>query len=115
MRGPSRNSSKACKFTFAGFVAIVLLALCPLILVAQMPNGTILGVVKDSSVEVVPGNNVTIRILETDQTRTAATETNGECRIPALAVGQDEIKAKHSDLSTKKNRIKTGVIRTSGN
>ena len=36
---------------------------------AQLPTGTILGVVKDSSGAVIPDANVTIHSTETDQTR----------------------------------------------
>jgi len=40
---------------------------------AQLPTGTILGAVHDSSGAVVPGASVTARETETNQSRSAAT------------------------------------------
>lgn len=54
---------------------------------AQLPTGTILGVVKDSSGAVVPGAAVTIQSIETNQTRKAVTDSSGAYRVPALPVG----------------------------
>ena len=67
---------------------------------AQLPTGTILGLVKDSSGAAVPGTTVTITNTETGQTRTVTTGDDGAYRVPALAVGKYEVKAEHSGFST---------------
>jgi hypothetical protein len=67
---------------------------------AQLPTGTILGVVKDSSGAVVPGANVTIQSSETNQTRTAVTDSSGAYRVPALPVGHYDVKIEHAGFKT---------------
>jgi hypothetical protein len=67
---------------------------------AQLPTGTILGVVKDSSGAVIPGVTITIRNTDTDHTRTAVTGADGTYRVPALAVGHYEVKAEHGGFQT---------------
>jgi hypothetical protein len=67
---------------------------------AQLPTGTILGVVKDSSGAVVPGATVTIQSTETNQTRTATTDSSGAYRVNALPVGHYIIKIEHSGFRT---------------
>jgi hypothetical protein len=59
---------------------------------AQLPTGTILGVVRDSSGGVVPDAAVTIRNTDTGFTRTLTTGEDGAFRAPALPVGQYSIK-----------------------
>src|SRR2546427_7942429 len=54
---------------------------------AQLPTGTILGVVKDSSGAVIPGASVTITNIDTSLTRTGASTEDGSYRFPALPVG----------------------------
>jgi hypothetical protein len=67
---------------------------------AQLPTGTILGVAKDSSGAVVPGAAVTIQSTETNQTRTAVTDSSDAYRVPALAVGHYDTKVEHSGFKT---------------
>jgi outer membrane receptor protein involved in Fe transport len=81
--------------------AILLIAL-PLL--AQLPTGTILGVVKDTSGAVIPGATVTIRNMDTGMTRTATTGNDGEYRVPALAVGTYEVRAEHAGFETEIQR-----------
>jgi len=52
---------------FGGFVTaiVVLIALGTCLVFAQLPTGTILGVVKDPSGAVIPGANVTITNVDT--------------------------------------------------
>src|ERR1700733_4159063 len=59
---------------------------------AQLPTGTILGVIKDSSGAIVPGATVTVQSTETDLTRKAVTDAGGGYRIPALPVGHYDVK-----------------------
>ncbi len=67
---------------------------------AQLPTGTILGIVKDSSGAAAPGATVTIRNTDTGQSRTASTGEDGAYRVPALAVGHYEVKAEHSGFKS---------------
>ena len=67
---------------------------------AQLPTGTFLGVVRDTSGAVVPGANVTVQSSETNQTRTVITDTAGAYRVPALAVGHYEIRVEHGGFKT---------------
>ena len=67
---------------------------------AQLPTGTFLGVVKDSSGAVVPGGTVTIQSTETNETRTAVTDSSGAYRVPALPVGHYTIKVEHDGFKT---------------
>ncbi len=67
---------------------------------AQLPTGTILGVVKDTSGAVVPNADVTIQSSETNQTRRAVTDSSGAYRVPALPVGHYDIKVEHSGFKT---------------
>src|ERR1019366_2996646 len=54
---------------------------------AQLPTGTFLGVVKDSSGAVVPDVTITIRNVDTGLSRTATTNSDGDYRVLALPVG----------------------------
>jgi hypothetical protein len=48
---------------------------------AQLPTATILGVVKDTSGGVVPGVKVTVRNVDTSQSRTVTTDADGSYRL----------------------------------
>ena len=66
----------------------------------QLPTGTILGVVRDSSDALIPGANVVARNVETGQTRTTATGVQGAYRLSALPVGQYEVRVEHSGFQS---------------
>jgi len=85
---------------FSVLGAGALLLLLAVSVAAQLPTGTFLGVVKDTSGAVVPGATVTIHSTETDQTRTATTDTNGTFRVPALPVGHYDIRVEHGGFKT---------------
>jgi len=85
---------------FSILAAGALLLLVAVSVAAQLPTGTFLGVVKDTSGAVVPGATVTIHSTETDQTRTATTDTNGTFRVPALPVGHYDIRVEHGGFKT---------------
>ena len=48
-----------------GVVFVLIVAMTPVMAVAQLPTATILGVVKDSSGAIVPGVSLTARNVET--------------------------------------------------
>ena len=62
----------------------------------QLPSGTILGVVKDSSGAVVAGATVTVVNTETGLTRAAVTGEDGAYRLNALPVGHYNLKVEQS-------------------
>jgi Carboxypeptidase regulatory-like domain len=78
------------------FVLLLVLTLSTTAVLAQLPTGTILGVVKDPSGGVVPDATVTIRNVETGLTRTATTGGDGAYRVPSLPVGQYTIRVEKS-------------------
>jgi hypothetical protein len=62
---------------------------------AQVPTGTILGVLKDSSGAVVPGAMITITNTDTGLVRTVPTGDDGAYRAPSLPTGHYSVKAEH--------------------
>src|SRR5580692_3472048 len=94
--------------------AVLILAAIPA--AAQLPTGTILGTVKDSSGASVPGATVTVRNTDTNLTKTATTEQDGSYRFPELPVGHYEIKAEAPGFRTETHTglnlevTQTGVI-----
>ncbi len=81
-------------------VGCILLLLSGSITFAQMPTATILGVVRDSSGAVVPGVELTARNVNTGQTRTGTSESDGSYRFSALPVGTYEVRAEHPGFQT---------------
>jgi Carboxypeptidase regulatory-like domain/TonB dependent receptor-like, beta-barrel len=67
---------------------------------AQLPTATILGVVKDTSGAVVPGATLTARNVDTGQTRTTVSASDGSYRFPALLVGNYEVRAEQRGFQT---------------
>jgi Carboxypeptidase regulatory-like domain/TonB dependent receptor len=83
------------------WVAMLILAAAVAIpAAAQLPTGTILGTVKDSSGASIPGAMVTLRNTDTNLTKTATTEQDGSYRFPELAVGHYEVKAEAAGFRT---------------
>ena len=71
-----------------GSLPLLVLFLAAIPSVAQLPTGTILGVVKDSSGAVIPGTSLTITNIDTSLTRTGSSAEDGSYRFPALPVGR---------------------------
>src|SRR5580700_2285127 len=67
---------------------------------AQLPTGTILGVVKDASGAVIPDATLTIHSTETDLTRKSVTDSSGSYRVPALPVGHYTVMVEHAGFKT---------------
>ena len=67
---------------------------------AQLPTGTILGVVKDASGSSVPGADVSITNTENGAIRHLTTGSDGSYRANALAIGAYEIKVMHEGFKT---------------
>ena len=79
-------------------LAALLILAIPML--AQVPVGSIRGVVKDSSGAIVPGANVTIRNVDTAQVRTVMSGADGEYLAPSLAVGHYDVTVEHGGFKT---------------
>ena len=79
---------KFIEWVGTGWVALLVLLLVAIPSFAQLPTGTILGVVKDSSGAVIPGASLTIINIDTSLTRTGTSTEDGSYRFPALPVGR---------------------------
>src|SRR6516225_2961193 len=78
---------------------------------AQVTNGTILGVVQDSSGAVIPGVSVTVKNLNTGITRTATTDEGGRYTVPDLPLGSYEVEGQLAGFQTE---VRTGITLTVG-
>jgi len=67
---------------------------------AQVPSGTILGTVKDTTGGVVAGANVTAVSTETNVPRSQMTAEDGSFRFPGLPVGHYDVKVEKSGFKT---------------
>jgi Carboxypeptidase regulatory-like domain/TonB dependent receptor len=81
-----------------GLAVFILAAAIPL--AAQLPTGTILGTVKDTSGASVPGAMVTVKNTDTNLSKTAITEADGGYRFPELPVGHYEMTATAAGFRT---------------
>lgn len=68
--------------------------------IAQAPVGTILGTVKDASGAAVPGANISVQNLDTNELRTTTTGDDGAYRVPGLAVGRYNVKIEKTGFKT---------------
>jgi Carboxypeptidase regulatory-like domain/TonB dependent receptor len=85
--------SRTCQVAFSSFLAAAFAF-------AQIPTGTILGVVTDPSGAAVPEANITITNALTGTTRTLQTGSDGAYRANALAVGAYSIRVSHDGFKT---------------
>src|SRR5262249_16422490 len=74
-------------------------------------TGTILGTVTDESRAPLPGATITIKNLDTGQTRTLSTDGAGNYRAPGLSLGNYEVKAQLQGFQAK---VRTGISLTGG-
>src|SRR5712691_2076734 len=72
---------------------VLVAALLGIPISAQLPTGTILGTVKDTSGGVVAGATVTVQNTETGSSRSVTTGDDGAYRFAALPVGHYEVRA----------------------
>jgi hypothetical protein len=83
-----RHGVVGAKVLWAVVLSLLLMAIPAL---AQLPTGTILGTVNDSSGAVVPGATITAKNVDTGFTRTVSTDSGGSYRISALPVGNYQV------------------------
>jgi hypothetical protein len=89
--------------TMAAFAAAVAFA--------QVPTGTIVGVVTDQSGAVVVNAPVTVTNKGTDSTRTLLTAVNGSFTVPALPAGDYQVKVIMAGFST---LVREATVETGG-
>lgn len=92
------------KFVFLSVLVVMLLAIP---LAAQLPTGTILGVVKDASGGVVPGATITATNVDNAQARTATSGSDGAFRFSSMPVSHYNIRIEASGFKTS---IQTGLV-----
>jgi Carboxypeptidase regulatory-like domain/TonB dependent receptor-like, beta-barrel/TonB-dependent Receptor Plug Domain len=78
---------------------------------SQDPTATILGIVTDSSGSVLPGVSITIKRVDTSQTRTMTSDQGGRYRLPLLSPGRYEVTAQLSGFQTV---VRSGLTLTVG-
>ncbi len=76
------------KLGLANFIAVALLIAIPMIAIAQVTTGTIVGTISDPTGGQVPNAKVTARNVETGLIRTVNTSDDGTYRIEFLPVGK---------------------------
>lgn len=81
-------------------IVLVVALLVPASLSAQTVTGTLQGTVKDTSGAVMPGAVVSMRNLDTGQTRETTTNTVGYYVLPFLPIGSYELTAALSGFRT---------------
>jgi hypothetical protein len=90
MGGTKRESRWAWSLLGTVLLALSLMAIPAF---AQLPTGTILGTVKDTSGGVVAGATVEVQNTETGSSRSVTTGEDGAYRFAGLAVGHYDVKA----------------------
>src|SRR5262245_12912798 len=91
---------------FALFLSILM---TEKVAMSQLPTGTILGTVKDSTGAIIPGPAITAKNLETSLTRTAVGAQDGSYRFSALPVGAYEVRAEQPGFRTE---VRSGLTLT---
>jgi hypothetical protein len=86
-------------------LAVCMLFLFPAVALAQV-NASVVGTIKDTSGAVVPRANVTVKNLETSETRTVTTDATGYYRVLSLPVGRYEVDAEETGF---KRGVRTGI------
>ncbi|MCH7979082.1 MAG: TonB-dependent receptor, partial [Acidobacteria bacterium] len=78
---------------------------------AQNPTATILGVVRDATGAVIPDASLTARNVETGQTRTTVSASDGSYRFSAMQVGNYEVQVLQAGFQT---AVRSGLRLTVG-
>ena len=68
-------------------------------------TGDVVGVVSDTSGAVVPGANVTLKSLDTGETRTETSNAQGQYRFPLLKPGDYVVSASTAGLKSNNVRV----------
>src|SRR5579863_8129130 len=97
---------------FSGWVAALLFVSSCSIFAQTVTTGDITGTVKDSSGAAVAGATVTLKSLDTGQTRTATTNDTGSYRFTLLAGGNYSVTASSPGLvsDTARSAVEVGQV-----
>src|SRR5947208_37675 len=90
---------------------VVFLLFFQAVAAAQTTTGSIAGTVKDSSGAVVPNAAITLKNLDTGDTRRAVTDASGRYTAPQLRLGRYEVSAEAAGFQS---AIRTGIEMTVG-
>src|SRR5689334_17882815 len=89
------------RFQFFAATLILTLLIVPAVVgQSQITTGTIQGTVEDANGAVVPGANVEIKNLDTNQTRTLTTDDNGRFVAPQLQPGRYSVTVSKQGFNT---------------
>ncbi len=87
------------------FLAALLLLSTPFAFTQTITTADAVGVVSDTSNAVVPGATVTLKSVESGETRTATTNNQGQYRFPLLKPGEYLVSASSKGLKSNVSRI----------
>lgn len=87
------------KFSGALLAVMLCLFLFPAVLLAQFENGSIVGTIHDGTGAVVSGATVAVTNISTGVVSTRTTNDSGDYEVPALRVGQYNVKVTHEGFS----------------
>jgi len=93
-----------------GVCLVALLLLVTISVSAQIPTGTILGVVKDATGGTVAGAAITVTNVDTNLTRTGTTSDDGAYRFPGLPVGNYVVRVTKDGFQTAERKGLTLVV-----
>jgi carboxypeptidase family protein len=99
-----RSLSALPRLAVAGIIGLVALGICPVF--AQNFSASLTGTVKDTSGAVLPGAAVTVKNVETGQTRTAQADTGGSYNLQSLPVGQYEVTGEKTGF---RKEVRSGI------
>ena len=91
---------------FARFFAFSCVSLVAVVALAQLPTGTISGVVNDSTGAVIPGVSVTVTNVEMGASRSLITDAQGRYVVPNLRSGEYDLRASIAGFQT---AVRTGI------
>src|SRR6478672_1647827 len=93
---PHKLKANVCK----AFLGLSMISLFASLMPAQVPTGTITGVVQDATGALVPNVKVTATNTNTNLSRDAVTDGSGTYRISALNPGPYRLQAQASGFKT---------------
>ncbi|MBZ5622593.1 MAG: carboxypeptidase regulatory-like domain-containing protein [Acidobacteriia bacterium] len=97
------------QMTMRILVAALLICCAPLAFSQTLTTGDVTGVITDASGAIVPGAAVTLKNVDTNEARTAATNEAGQYRFSLLAPGDYTITAQSTGLKSNTSKITVGV------
>jgi hypothetical protein len=95
--------------TFLALLVALLLTVAPLAFCQTLTTGDLSGVVADSSGAVVPGAVVTIKSVDTNETRTEVSNQEGRYRFSLLSPGDYTVSAQTAALKSNTTKFSVAV------